>query len=88
MSLYAENIYMDFYGMMGGIYIDASWNYPEASKTGSIFLNNITTINSQSRIADFRSGVLYYSGPANINVKNSNILIYVALSFDKSELEI
>ena len=88
MSLYAENIYMDFYGMMGGIYIDASWNYPEASKTGSIFLNNITAINSQSRIADFRSGVLYYSGPANVTVQNSNILIYGALSFDKSELEI
>ena len=88
MNLYVENVYMDFYGMMGGIYINADWNYPEASLIGSIFITNVTAVNSQTRIAKYMSGILYYSGPANVTVQNTNVLIYGSLSNDKSQIEI
>ena len=88
MNLYVENVYMDFYGMMGGIYINANCNYPEASLTGSIFVTNVTAVNSQTRIAQYMSGILYYSGPANVTVQNTNVLIYGSLSNDKSQIEI
>ena len=87
-NLYAENIYMDFYGMMGGFYIDVSWNYPDASLIGNIFLNNITALNSQSRITIFKSGLLYYAGPANVTIQNSNVIIYGSLSDGRSPIEI
>ena len=79
MNLYVENVYMDFYGMMGGFYINAVCNYPEASIIGNIFITNITAINSQTRVADFKRGILYYSGPANVTIQDSNILIYGSL---------
>ena len=88
LNLYAENIYMDFYGMMGGFYIDAPWNYPDARLTGSIFLNNITALNSQSRITFFKSGLLYYAGPANVTIQNSSVNIYGSLSDGRSPIEI
>ena len=88
LNLYVENVYMDFYGMMGGIYINADWNYPEASITGSIVINNVTAVNSQTRIVQLLSGILYYSGPANVTVQNTNVLIYGSLSNDKSQIEI
>ena len=88
LNLYVENVYMDFYGMMGGIYINADWNYPEASITGSIVINNVTAVNSQTRIAQLLSGILYYSGPANVTVQNTNVLIYGSLINDKSQIEI
>ena len=88
LSLNVENVYMDFYGMMGGIYINADWNYPEASITGSIVINNVTAVNSQTRIAQLLSGILYYSGPANVTVQNTNVLIYGSLINDKSQIEI
>ena len=88
LNLYAENIYMDFYGMMGGFYIDVSWNYPDASLTGSIFLNNITALNSKSRITIFKSGLLYYAGPANVTIQNTSVNVYGSLTDGRSPIEI
>ena len=53
LSLNVQNVYMDFYGMMGGIYISAGCNYPEASITGTIFLDNVTAENSKTRVAQY-----------------------------------
>ena len=88
MNLFVENVFMDFYGMMGGIYINADWNYPGASITGDIFLNNVTAINSQTRIVQLMNGLLFYSGPANVTIQNSNILLYGSLASDRSLVEI
>ena len=88
LNVYVQNVYMDFYGMMGGIYINADCNYPEASITGSIVITNVTAVNSQTRIAQFMSGILYYAGPANVTVQNTNVLIYGSLSNDKSQIDI
>ena len=74
--------------MMGGIYINADCNYPEASITGSILISNVTAENSQSRVAEFKTGILYYSGPANVTVQNTNMLIYGSLSDGWSLIEI
>ena len=79
---------MDFYGMMGGIYINADCNYPEASITGTIFMSNVIAENSQSRVAEFKRGILYYAGPANVTVQNINVLIYGSLSDGRSPIEI
>ena len=88
LNLYVQNVYMDFYGMMGGIYINADCNYPEASITGTIFMSNVTAENSQSRVAEFKRGILYYAGPANVTVQNINVLIYGSLSDGRSPIEI
>ena len=53
LSLNVQNVYMDFYGMMGGIYISADCNYPEASITGTIFLDNVIAVNSRTRAAQY-----------------------------------
>ena len=74
--------------MMGGIYINADCNYPEASITGTIFMINVTAENSQSRVAEFKRGILYYAGPANVTVQNINVLIYGSLSDGRSPIEI
>ena len=88
MNLFVENVFMDFYGMMGGIYINADWNYPGASITGDIYMNNVTAINSQTRIVQLMNGLLFYSGPANVTIQNSNILLYGSLASDRSLIEI
>ena len=87
-NLHVENVYMDFYGMMGGIYINADWNYPEASIIGNILITNVTAENTQTRITPFLSGILYYAGPANVTVQNTNVLIYGSLLDSKSSIEI
>ena len=87
-NIYIQNVYMDFYGMMGGIYINSDCNYPEASITGTIFMSNVTAKNSQSRVAEFKAGILYYAGPANVTVQNTNVLIYGSLSDGRSPIEI
>ena len=88
MNLFVENVFMDFYGMMGGIYINADWNYPGASITGDIYMNNVIAINSQTRIVQLMNGLLFYSGPANVTIQNSNILLYGSLASDRSLIEI
>ena len=88
LSLNVQNVYMDFYGMMGGIYISADCNYPEASTTGTIFLDNVIAVNSRTRAAQYMSGILYYSGPANVTVQNTSVLIYGTLSESRSPIEI
>ena len=74
--------------MMGGFSIDADCNYPEASTTGTIYFNNVTAENSQPRITVSKSGLLYYAGPANATIKNTNILIYGSLSNGRSPIEL
>ena len=51
-------------------------------------ISNVTAENSQSRVAEFKTGILYYSGPANVTVQNTNMLIYGSLSDGWSLIEI
>ena len=88
MDLHVENVYVDFYALKGGLYINADCNYPEASIQNTIFMTNVTAENSKERIAPYESGLLYYSGPGNVTVQNTNIIIYGTLSNDEPQLEV
>ena len=63
LSLYVTNMFIDFYAMMGGFHLNIECNYPEAFLHGEIKTNNITIINSKSRIAPYRTPFFVTSGP-------------------------
>ena len=88
LSLYVKNVYIDFYALMGGFVITANCNYPEASKQNTILLSNVTAENSQEGIVALTNGVLSYSGPGNVTVKNSNFRIFSLLKYDENVLDI
>ena len=58
------------------MYIKASWNYPEAMLSGTVFANNITvdTSNQQSFTDDLV--IFGYTGPANMTANNFNLTRY------------
>ena len=39
MSLHVEGVYIDFYSTMAGFTMQSQWNYPEANKTGLIYVS-------------------------------------------------
>ena len=86
-SLYITNLYMDFYAMMGGFDLNINWNYPEAYLTGSIITNNMTVVNSQTRIAAFRIPFIVSSGPETIHLNNTNVFVGGSLLEDRASIE-
>ena len=76
MNLVFQNIFIDFYSMNGGLYINTDWNYPEASITNSVLLSNITVQNLQNRIAKLATGLFSYTGAANVTVQNVNSFVF------------
>jgi len=87
MSLYLKNLYVDFYAMMGGFYINIECNYPEAYLNGVIHSENITAVNAQARIAPFRIPFLVTSGPEDIYLNNSNLYVWGSLQEDRAIIE-
>ena len=51
-------------------------------------VNNVTAENTQTRITPYLSGILYYAGPANVTVQNTNVLVYGSLLDSKSSIEV
>lgn len=83
MSLYINNVYIDFHANMAGIIIMSSCNYPEASKTGMIYANNLTALNSAERTGFIILGVLIHNGGNDFMVSNSYFDVYSPLANDR-----
>ena len=45
MSLFIENLYIDYHASMGGYVMRTLCNYPEAYTDGIIILKNLTVVN-------------------------------------------
>ena len=87
LSLFITNLYMDFYAMMGGFDLNIECNYPEAYLTGNIITNNMTVLNSRTRIAAFRLPFIVSSGPENIHLTNTNVFVGGSLLEDRASIE-
>lgn len=87
MSLYLQDLYLDFHSMMGGFNMNIQWNYPEAYLDGILWSSNLTVENPVDRIAPFRIPFLVTSGPEDINFTDSTILVWGSLSEDRAVIE-
>ena len=73
-NIHLENIFMDFGSMDYGLYNHILWNYPEASKTGTIYVNNISIVHSLERKVHEETTFITQSSPYNYSVTNLDIL--------------
>ena len=87
MSLYVQNIYVQYDYTLGGFVIDTTWNYPEAYLYGNVVIDNLTAIDSQNRYAPFLQGILLHSGAENVTVNNTVMKIWTSLTNDKGQIE-
>ena len=87
MSMYIENVYVDFHAMMGGFYMNIECNYPEAYLNGLLRSKNLTAENASTRIAPFRTPFLVTSGPEDIYFEDSSIYVWGSLSEDRAVIE-
>jgi hypothetical protein len=87
MSLYAENLYVDFHASMGGFVMRIDCNYPEAYVDGTIFINNCTVENAQERTASLMEGFLMHDSSQMVTVNDTRILIYGSTYEDRGPIE-
>ena len=71
-----ENVTIDTYGLREGIDFSISCNYPEASLVNEINFNNLKVITSSERTLFSNPSIVFYSGPGNISVSNSDLTGY------------
>ena len=83
MSLHLENLYVDFHATMFGFVMFTLCNYPEGNKTGLIYANNITAMNSVDRTAFLKDDLIAHNGGADLLLTNSYLDLYAPLSNDK-----
>ncbi|CAI2379456.1 unnamed protein product [Moneuplotes crassus] len=81
------NIYIDFHAMMGGFWMNINCNYPEAYLEGKITSKNITAVNPVDRVAPFRVPLFVTSGPEDIYLEDTNLLIWGSLNEDRAPIE-
>jgi len=87
MSMYLENVYVDFYAMMGGFFMNIDCNYPEAYLDGLLQSKNLTAENFSARIAPFRAPFIITSGPEDIYFEDSSLYVWGSLSEDRAIVE-
>ena len=87
MSLFIENLYIDYHASMGGYVMRTLCNYPEAYLLGKVMLSNVTVENPQERISPMREGFIYNIGPENMTVINSTVLMWSSLTEDRGNIE-
>lgn len=78
LSLYVENVSVDYYQNKGGISLQIKWNYPDADLNGLIYVNNFTLYFSEERTnKDDQFEMLYYQGPGSFVINNFTSDIYL-----------
>ena len=87
MSIYVDNSYFQYDYTMGGFVIETSWNYPEAYINGEVVLNNLTVVDSDTRVSPFIEAILMHSGPQNVTVNNTIMKIWTSLANDRAQIE-
>ena len=87
MSMFIQNVYVDFHAMQGGFNMNIQCNYPEAYLGGILKSSNMTAENAQNRIAAFRIPFIVTSGPENIYFEDTNLYIWGSLSEDRAIVE-
>ena len=83
MSLYAQNLYVDFYASMGGFLLLSHWNYPEANKTGVINVSGMVMEYSRDRIVGLKMGMVFHNGGNDYTINNSSFTTYSILQYDR-----
>ena len=73
LNMYIENVLIDLGSLSYGIFLPTSWNYPEASKTGMVYVNNITAVHSAERKVHEGTSLIVPVTSYNISVTNIDI---------------
>ena len=74
LNIHFENNFIDPYALTYGIASQTTWNYPEASTTWNIYVNNITMTFSSDQITVEAQDIFGVSGSSNASVTNINII--------------
>ena len=68
-----KNILFEGYRLMLGFLFETSCNYPEAASKAEIVFDELTVVTSKARLPLPSSGVVMYSGVANVTLMNSDL---------------
>ena len=78
LNIYMENLFIDTRALRGFSSFKATWNYPEASMKGEMFVSNITVVTTSDRPFQEDPSIIYYLGPANMTSINIDLSGYYA----------